>query len=231
MSDYKKEYGKDIEMNKKRSKGRPKKEGEEKEWDVRLAPTDQLEVDWAALDLSDFKMLLVCEEGEPNGKPRLHYHMYMVTTRSDSYIDSFLNKIGKATKDVKGNSVFSKRAKHDGTLGYVVKRGKVVCRHGIDDQFITECFKRSEQYRKEKEKERKSASRGNENFLAEIMKDAEVKRLSDPLAITREILKRYNDLGKKMPPRHSVESVVMTLMYEHEPDYVERWYSKNYVTY
>lgn len=214
----------------KRHKGRPKVEGETKEWDIRITPTDQSEVDFAPF-IEDFKILLVCKEGEPNGKPRLHYHMYAVTTRSDSYIDTLLNKIGKSTQDIKGNAVFSKRKKHDGTIGYVVKSGNVVLRHGCTDQFITESFKVSEDYRKRKESERKSASRGAENFLGDIMKEDEVKRLTDPLEITRTILKRYKDDGKRLPNRSAVESAVMTLMYDHDKEFVERFYTRSFLTY
>lgn len=230
MSDYEQHYGKKLVLAPKRAKGRPKKEGEPKEWDIRLTPVDQLEVDFAEF-LDDFKILLVCKEGEPNGQPRLHYHMYAVTTRSDSYIDSLLSRMGRANNIVKGNAVFSKRKKHEGTIGYVVKNGNVVCRHGLDDQFITESFKKSEEYRKRKESERKSASRGEQNFLSEIMKDAEVKRQTDPLELTRIILKRYRDADKKFPSRSSVESAVMTLMYDHDPNFVERHYSRSFVQF
>lgn len=228
MSDYEKEYGHPVVIKPRR--GRPKKEGEVKEWDIRITPTDQNEIDFTEY-VEDFKILLVCKEGEPNGTPRLHYHAYATTTRSDSYIDSLCAKIGKSTDIIKGNAVFSKRKKHDGTIGYVVKSGNVVCRHGLDDQFITESFKKSEEYRKRKESERKSASRGEQNFLGDIMKDAEVKRLADPLEITRVILKRYKAEGKRLPNRSAVESAVMTLMYDHDPEFVERHYTKNYVQY
>jgi len=230
MSDYEQHYGEKLVLAPKRAKGRPKKEGEVKEWDIRLTPSDQVEVDFAEF-LDDFKILLVCKEGEPNGKPRLHYHMYAATTRSDSYIDCLLSKIGKANNIVKGNAVFSKRKKHEGTVGYVVKAGNVVCRHGIDDTFINEAFKTSEEYRKRKESERKSASRGEQNFLGEIMKDAEVKRQSDPFELTRIILKKYRDADKKLPNRSSVESAVMTLMYDHDPNFVERHYSRSFVQF
>lgn len=231
MNDYATEYGINVAINRKKPRGRPKVEGELKEWDIRLTPTDQVEVDFSALDLSDFKMLLICKEGEPNGQPRLHYHMYASTTRSDNYIDNLLNKLGKATDTVKGNAVFSKRKKHDGTIGYVVKNGCVKVRHGITDQYLTEIFKKSEDYRKEKESERKRASRGDENFLGNIMKDPEVKRLTDALELTRVILQRYKDNGKRLPNRSAVESAVMTLMHDHDSEFVVRHYSRAYVQY
>lgn len=231
MSDYKNDYGVDLVINQRKRRGRPKQEGELKEWDIRLTPTDQLRVDFNALDLDDFKILLICEEGEPNGTPRLHYHMYMTTPRSDNYIDNLLNKLGKANDKQKGNAVFSKRKKHEGTIGYVVKNGNVVMRHGCSDQFLTEMFKKSSEYKKAKENERKKASRGNENFLGEIMKDDEVKRQSDPLELTKMILEKYKESGKKLPYRSSVESAVMTLMYDHDPEFVVRHYTRTFIQY
>lgn len=225
MTDYEIETGQPLVFEKKRSKGRPKVEGAEKSWDIRLTPTDQVEVDFTALDLSDFKILLICKEGEPDGKPRLHYHMYAVTTRSDTYIDTLLNKLGKATQTIKGNAVYSKRNAHDQTMGYVVKNGDVKVRHGINDQFLTEIFKKSENYRKEKETERKKVTRSNENFLSMILKDAEVKRLADPMDITAIILKKYREADKRFPPRSAIESAVMYVLYDKDPKLVISHYA------
>ena len=210
----------------KRSKGRPKKDGEIKKWDIRLTPTDQVEVDFNSLNLEDFKILLVCKEGTPNGEPRLHYHMYAETPRSDNYIDNLLNQLGKSTETKKGNAVFSKRKAHEGTLGYVVKYGDVKLRHGINDQFLTEIFKRSESYVRNKATERKVASRAQENSLAAIMKDAEVERLTDSLQITKFILDKCNEQGKRFPSRTQVETAVMTILYKTNPDDVLRYYTK-----
>lgn len=212
----------------KRSKGRPKVDGEPKTWDIRLTPVDQVEVDFSSLDLSDFQILLVCKEGEPNGQPRLHYHMYGVTTRSDSYIDNLMNRLGRANAITKGNAVFSKRKAHNGTLGYVVKNGDVVLRHGIDDRFLTEIFKKSQDYRKEKEAERKKQSRSNENFLGNLMKEIEAKQLSDPAAITSCILQAYSASEKRFPSRSSVESAVMSILYKQKPRMVIQWYTPHF---
>lgn len=226
MNEYESEYGEQIAINptKKRSKGRPKQVGESKNWDIRLTPVDQVEVNWGALDISDFNFLLVCKEGEPNGTPRLHYHIYATTTRSDSYIDNLLSKIGKATEVVKGNAVFSKRKAHEHSIGYIVKNKNVVFKHNIPDQKITEFFKQSDDYRKEKERERKSASREKENFLAEILKSAEVKRLTDPSDITAWILEQYSKNKVRFPARSTIETAVLTLLYEHDPHKVIAFY-------
>lgn len=227
MNDYEKEYNEPLVISTKKLRGRPKVEGEEKEWDIRVTPVDQREIDFS-LFLEDFKILLVCKEGEPNGQPRLHYHMYAVTSRSDSYIDNLLSKMGRATNIIKGNAVYSKRKKHEGTVGYVVKCGVVVCRHGVSDQFITESFKRSEDYRKAKEAERKNASRGKENFLATIMKDAEVKRLTDPESITGYILQKYKEAQIRFPPRSTIESAVMSILFDTRPNDVISYYSPKF---
>lgn len=214
-----------------RRKGRPKVDNEPRELDIRLTPVDQVEVDFSAVDLTDFKILLICKEGEPNGQPRLHYHMYAVTSRSDTYLDKLLNQLGKADEYRKGNAVFSKRKAHDGTQGYVVKNGCVVLRHGLDDRYITELFKKSENYRKEKEAERKSAARSTENFLMNILKDAEVNRLSDPLELTKLILNAYSEAGKRFPPKSTVQTAVLSVMYKTDPDLVIRHYARNLIDY
>lgn len=230
MNDYEKEHGEKLVFEPKRRKGRPKVDGELRELDIRLTPVDQVEVDFSSVDLSDFKILLICREGEPNGQPRLHYHMYAVTSRSDTYLDKLLNQLGKATDVYKGNAVFSKRKAHDGTKGYVVKNGNVIVRHGLDETYLDELFKKSENYRKEKEKERKTASRSNENFLSNILKDAEVKRLSDPVILTKFILDAYSENGKRFPPKSTVQTAVLSVMYKIDPDTVVHQYVRGLIT-
>jgi len=224
-SDYQKEYGQPLQMRPKRTKGRPKVEGELKEWDIRLTPTDQVEIDFNdAFEIEDFKALLVCKEGEPNGTPRLHYHIYAKTNRSDSYLDSILSKAGRATPTHKGNAVFSKRKKHEGTLGYIVKGGYVVVRHGLNDTYMEELFKRSDDYKKNKETERKKVQRKEESFLCQIMKEDEVKRLTEPLEITSFILKRYRESDKRFPTRSMIESAVMSIQYDINPRLAVEYY-------
>jgi len=222
-SEYEKETGKELVFKSKR--GRPKVDGEVKEWDIRLTPSDQVEVDFSALEMEDFKILLVCKEGEPNGTPRLHYHMFMRTARSDNYVDNLLNKLGKANATVKGNAIFSKRKAHEGTQGYVVKGGQVCVRHGLNDQFLTEIFERSENYKKDKEKERKKESRAKNNFLADILKEPEVKRLQSPAEITAYILQRFKQNNVRFPSRGTVESAVMYLLYDHQAGAVVEYYT------
>lgn len=228
MTDYQQEYGTPIAITQKRSKGRPKKEGELKSWDIRLTPTDQVEVSFDALETDDFKVLLICKEGEPNGLPRLHYHMYMETTRSDNYIDNLLNRLGKATADKKGNAVFSKRKSHEGTIGYIVKNKDVVFRLGVDNHVLEEYFQKSDDYVRNKANERKTESRAKLNFIAELMKDPVVKRLTDPEDITTWILKKYVEHETRFPNRSTIESAVMTLLWAHRQHDVVEWYSPKF---
>lgn len=211
-------------------RGRPKSENGLKEWDIRLTPTDQEPILFDDA-IQDFEQLLVCREGEPNGTPRLHYHIYAKTYRSDTYIDKLLNQLGRSTETKKGNAVFSKRKAHEGTIGYVIKGGEVVCRHDFTQTMIDEYYRLSQEYRKRKEAERKSASRSTENFLSLIMKEvAEGARTGGPHTpqeFMSHILRKYRDNNMRFPNRSTLENAVMTILYEFNPREVERYYSRN----
>ena len=58
------------------------------------------------------------------------------------------------------------------------------------------------------------------------MKDAEVERLTDSLQITKFILDKCNEQGKRFPSRTQVETAVMTILYKTNPDDVLRYYTK-----
>jgi len=215
-------------------RGRPKTDGETKEWDIRLTPVDQEEIKFDEI-IDDFAQLLVCKEGSPNGTPRLHYHMYAKTTRSDSYIDRLLNKLGRSDETHKGNAVFSKRKAHEGTIGYVIKGGDVVNRHQFTQQMIDEFYELSKQYRTNKENERKTASRVKEKFLSLIMKEVveivRTDRLSTPQSIMSLFLRKYRDNNMRFPNRSTLENATMTILYDINPRIVEDFYSKNILVF
>jgi len=199
------------------------------EWDIRITPSDQLPIAFDPLS-EDFQVFVACEEG---GTPdlKLHYHIYCISNRSETYLDKKLNQWGKATATAKGNAIFSKRKAHDGTIGYCVKGGKVVTRLGWTDQFLEEMLTRSRDYKKEFEKKRKQITRQKEQLLSSIMKEI-AESLKDDLALTASqimalVLGKYSKLNVRFPNRAVLETAVMTLLYTKRPNEVIAWYAKN----
>lgn len=203
-----------------------------REWDVRITPSDQTRIEFDPTD-TDFEVFVACEEG---GTPdlRLHYHLYVKTNCSETYLDKLFNKWGRATDTAKGNAIFSKRKAHEGTIGYCVKGGNVVCRHGWTDLFLEEMLKRSEDYRKTISTTRKRALRQKENYLADILKAVSEQLGKDssptPLKIMSLILSHYDKMNLRFPNRNVLETAVMTLMYKSSPNLVIEWYSKNLIS-
>lgn len=209
----------------------PRKSGtaQMQEFDVRITPTDQQPITKAQIvesDLNIAEILIVCQEGEPNGVPVLHYHLYVKAKISETKMASICSKLGRATADIKGNSVFSVRKAHQGTIGYVVKNKNVI-HHNQDQTLIDQYFKLSEDYNKAKAKERKSAFRKNEKTLAEIMSEVEVDCNSTAERVVTDTLKIYHKLGLKFPTRSALEVAVMSALYPHQPSEVNAFYCRN----
>jgi len=203
-----------------------------REWDVRITPSDQEPVQFEFQD-EDFEVLVACREG---GTPelRLHYHLYVKSNRSETYLDKVFNKWGRATATAKGNAIFSKRKAHEGTIGYCVKGGDVIVRHGWDDTFLEEMLARSQDYKKTLETTRKRALRQKENYLADILKEVAVQldqadSPTPPTQVMALILSHYDKLHLRFPNRNVLETAVMTLLYKKQPNLVIGWYSRNIV--
>jgi len=210
---------------------RPKKTtGKALEYDVRVTPTDGNELEFNPSN-EDFEILVACKEGGPETDKRLHYHIYCKTIRSESWLRQYFSVLGKATETEKGNAVYSLRKAHEGTIGYVVKEGDVKCRLGWTDRFLEEMITKSNQYRKDKEADRKRASRVKENCLAEIMKVVAEGVKNDPSPtprkITELILHQYNERQIRFPNRSTIENCVMTILYKTRPTMVIEYYAKN----
>jgi DNA polymerase III alpha subunit (gram-positive type) len=176
--------------------------------------------------LKDAIQVIVCEEGEPNGEPQLHYHLYVRAKISESTISMICSRLGRATAEKKGNAVFSVRKAHANTIGYVVKGKKVV--YATDDQNVIEkYFEMSETYRKEKESSRKSASRSSKETLDNIVNGVEVDSHSTPFQVVTKILEEYAKLDKKFPPKSLIETAVLKKLYPLQPRFVVDCYAKN----
>ena len=198
------------------------------EFDLRITPSDQQPIVKEDFEshLKDAIQVIVCEEGEPNGEPQLHYHLYVRAKISDSTISKICSRLGRATDDKKGNAIFSVRKAHENSIGYVVKGKKVV--YTTDDQNVIEkYFELSEKYRKEKESSRKDASRASENNLKEIMNGIIVDSHSTPSYVVTKVLEQYSKLGKKFPPKSLLETSVLKKLYPLQSGFVVEFYSKN----
>ena len=198
--------------------GRPKKtEGELRCLDVRLTPSGG-EVTFNPTT-EDFKVFLACREGGEGTNKALHYHIYCETLRSDTWLTKYWYLLTGYGTSV-GNKAFKQGKAHDSTIGYVVKEGHVVCRHGCTDQFINEWFDKSKQYRADHEADRKRKHRESQKSLDDILKEV-IKEPIDPnlqfeqyteVLISR-ILTQYVQCDKRFPSRSQLDNVVSKHMY------------------
>lgn len=212
-------------------------------YDVRITPTDGLPIWGPTLDVEyhppeeDFEVFVACEEGGTDSL-RLHYHIYCVSNRSETYLRKLWATLGRATIAHKGNSVFRMAKAHDHTIGYVVKGGNVVCRHGWTDLFLDEMLKASKDYRKGLETTRKKEQRKKEAFLSIAIKSVrdtianKVKNslidYETPREIISLLLQEYATHNVRLPNRTTIETATMTIMYAQQPDLVLSWYAKTF---
>jgi len=200
----------------------------ESEFDVRITPSDQKPIlsEEFKSHLKDAIQVIVCEEGEPNGTPQLHYHAYIRSKISESTISNICSKLGRSTSEKFGNAVFSVRKAHSNSIGYVVKCKKVI--YATDDQnVINSYFEKSEGYLKEKERKRKSASRSTKDSLDSIMNGILVDSGSTPNFVVSKILEEYTKLDKKFPPRSLIETAVLKKLYPDQKGFVIGHYARN----
>lgn len=199
-------------------------------WDVRITPTDQLPItDWTDFEREDAK-ILAFEEGGEGTEKRLHYHVYLETTMSESKVRSTCATLGRATSDMKGNAVFSVRKAHEGTIGYVVKDGKRVYVFNYEDRHIEEFMEMSAQYRKDKEKTKKRDQRQKQSFLNEAIAHIrenmpEFTNRPKSETIFWEFHKYYLTNGARpLPSRSILETAIVNLLPQEEKS---RYYLKN----
>ena len=127
------------------------------EFDLRITPTDQKRITKEEIlesDLNKAEVVIVAEEGEPNGIPKLHYHLYVKARLSDTLMRNICRKLGRSTKEINGNAVFFCRLAHENTIGYVVKNRNIVY-HNLNQTLIDEYFEISKDYQREKERKLK----------------------------------------------------------------------------
>lgn len=208
-----------------------RKRSEIAEWSLRITPSDQNPIPSAEfLDtgLKDSELLIVCQEGEPNGTPRLHYHLYLKCNISRSTLERICAKIGRANSSVKGNAVFSIKQANAGTIGYVVKDRNVIASIGYDNHTLEEYFALSEQYRKDIESSRKRDSRRRETSLREIFDTLNITSETMPEDIITEVLDECTKRRMNFPSRSIMETNVYRLLYTHKAMLVRSFYMKNF---
>lgn len=214
-------------------RGRPKKtDGELRQLDVRITPKSQERPDFPAIfKFEDFPKCLIAEEGGVGTDTRLHYHLYIETLRSDTY----LKKVFTQTAGGKGNQCFSVRAAHEGTKGYAVKDERIVHTIGFSPAEVQEILNESEEYRRTLERTKKQNTRSKEKYLT--LATVEVRELLTrmppgsfgPEYIVEQLLSCYARDNKRFPPRHTIETTTMTLLYPYHPSAVRQWYANSFL--
>lgn len=202
------------------------------QYEFRLTPPSQEPItDWKIKD--SFSVLVVFEEGEPNGSPKLHYHGYLETNTTIKTIQRWLNDVGESDKyNVRGNALFSTRKAHEYSTGYISKCRKCVLRHGTEQTTLDEWYTKSDQYVKEKANVKKRSTRSRQDELQPIY-DAVTKSIKqmispDEHAIIREVLYRCKEQNVAFPTRMSLEKFVNWLMYDINPERVVNYFHKSY---
>jgi len=200
-------------------------------WSIRITPTDQAtisEKEFLESGLKDAELLIVCEEGSPNGSPKLHYHIYLKCKHSRSTLERMCAKMGRANNSVKGNAVFSIKQSNDGTIGYVVKDNHIITSIGYDNHVLEEYYKQSEQYRKDLEASRRKDSRKKEASYKEIFDSIVVTSDTLPDDVITEVLDECNKRKMNFPSRTLMETNIFRILYPHKPHFVRSFYRKNF---
>jgi len=203
--------------------------------ELRITPPDQQPItEWPHVNDVNFKMLIAAKEGGEGTDKQLHYHLYAECLRSRTWLEKWIYTTARANKlEAKGNKVFFSRKPHENSIGYVVKEGNLVVRHGTTDQFITEWMTKSDQYRKDKEASRKKKQRIEKSFtqrVRDILVDHLVYNPDDRTeeACLELIIKCYQEAEKIYPSRATVELLIVTSLAQYRPYMVRSFYLKNF---
>lgn len=203
--------------------------------EIRVTPYDQEPITLEESDLQMFDKLILCEEGSPNGTPKLHYHGYIETKKSESWLRSFLKKISHApdNEKVNGNALYFTRKPHDHTYGYVIKSGNVIYRHGITQTTLDEWLATSDQYKKDIATNRKRKQRTRDDELRNVVEQIE-KDLKDN-SVQRSvgcIVDRFLAICTaeqiRFPSRSQMDMYVLKLIHPYDQYLVRSFYLKSF---
>ena len=206
-----------------------RKETPVSEWSVRITPVNQERItadEFNGSGLNECEHLIVCEEGAPNGTPRLHYHLYIKSKFSRSTLERMCAKLGRANSLVKGNAVFSITKPHDKTIGYVVKDSNIITSAGYTQPTLDEFIRQSKNYRTSVETERRTGNKKKEQIFKNLFNEIiEYDGYDD---IIEQILQKCYKHNIGFPSKTTMESNVLRLMYKKNPRYVLAFYSRNF---
>lgn len=213
--------------------GRPKQNPDSFiELELRITPPSQEPItDWK---LADIEHLVVFEEGSANGTPKLHYHGYIKTLRSKSWIRNWIYDITNAKQfNIDGNSVYFSKQPHDHTFGYIAKLGKCVLRHGLPQTTIDEWLAQSNDYRKQRAKLQKNQSRSRSTLLEDVISKVEndLKEglcTKDVDSIVWRFLEYCKETETRFPTRSQMDNYVLKLLYPYNPYVVRSYYNKSF---
>jgi len=204
--------------------------------EIRITPHDQLPITESDLEpyISFIDKLVLCEEGEPNGTPRLHYHGVIETKKSETWVRQVLRKLSHcADKTINGNALFFTRNAHAHTYGYIIKSSHVAYCKGYAQTTLDTWLEQSDEYRKSKESSRKRKQRTREDELAHItqsltndLKDGSISR-SVPDVISR-ILALCHQEGYRFPARSQMDIMVLKLIYPYNEYAVRSYYERSF---
>jgi len=201
-------------------------------WSIRITPTDQAtisEKEFLESGLKDAELLIVCEEGTPNGAPKLHYHIFLKSKHSRSTLERMCAKMGRANNSVKGNAVFSIKQSNDGTIGYVVKDNHIITSIGYTTHVLEEYYKQSEQYRKDLEASRRQDSRKKEASYKDIFDSIVVTSDTLPDDVITEVLDECTKRKMNFPSRSLMEVNTLRILYPFKPHFVRSLYQQSFV--
>jgi len=203
--------------------------------EIRVSPYDQEPIVIEESDLQMFDELILCQEGTPNGSPKLHYHRMIKTTKSESWLRSFLKKIAHApdNEKVNGNALYFTRKPHEHTTGYIVKSGNVTHRHNISQTTLDEWLAASSQYQKDKATDRKRKQRSRDDELKHIVESIE-KDLHNH-SIQRNvasIVDRFLAIciadNIRFPTRSQMDMYVLKLIHPYDQFLVRSFYTRSF---
>jgi len=212
--------------------------GKSLQLEIRVTPYDQEQITIDDDDLQLFDKFLLCQEGTPNGVPKLHYHGFIETKKSESWLRSFLRKIAHApdNEKVNGNALYFTRKPHEHTFGYIIKSGNICYRNGFSQTTLDEWLAESSQYAKDQASARKRKQRTRDDELAHVVAEVE-KDLRDNTILPNEhgiiarILAVCHMDKIRFPSRSQMESLVIKLLYPYQPDIVRLYYAKSFLVF
>ena len=198
--------------------------------ELRITPPDGLPItEWKVTE-DDFKVCVAAEEG--GDEKRLHYHLYIESFRSETWIKKWIYSIAHCYNGESGNSVFFTRKPHENTIAYVVKYGNVVVRHGCSQTYIDEWITKSNEYRQNKESIRKRVQRSRQGIIKQIceevasgLKGGSVEPSWDTIA---DELLNYFKLHDIYPIRSQFELMVIKLIHPYKPEFVRSFYTNSF---